>query len=439
MWLGVIAVPALLLFARSTGVAKERLFLATALVNSLLATAVVVRWCEPMRAVEQRIRVATSPDRALTSRNLPRWFWMALAVSVTMFAFHAALMPHIPLVEMFVRPGITANELTEAREAASKFLPLPLSLKYALYWNVRVLVPVLMIVLILQSTRPAQLVILPLLIVLSSMTLEKSLPTFVIASVGFGLGAYRRLAILSRPVLLSLFIALAVASGLQTGVKYRDFQARSASSEVESGAVPGSQSPVGQELDWDRNGAISWHEVAMYPIRFIYHRILTGPADVAYAWFEYFPEISRGFLGGRTWSLAARSDPEFRHPANLVGVYAYHRRDPAHYLESAYAYAAFHADAWANFGYGGVAIASVLTMLTLLLTDLAVGTAASPVSAGAAGAAMSILLTTLPAGGLQAALVAQGLAVALGLALAPAWLRLVPKRFRLHDAPGGGA
>ncbi|MGH2400640.1 MAG: hypothetical protein ACRDF6_12445, partial [bacterium] len=217
---------------------------------------------------------------------------------------------------------------------------------------------------------------------------------------------FYRSSMLSRPLVVSFLVALMVASVLQTATKIRDGQAQSSHSRQ-------AQDPSRSEM--------RGREVLLYPFQFTYDRILTGPSGVAYAWFEYFPDVHGGYLRGQSWSPFVRSRPGFQHPANLVGLYAYHQRDPERYLETAYAYAAFHADAWANFGYIGVCAAGVAAAVFLLLVDLAVLLADSPLTAGATGAAFSILLTTLPGGGLQAALVAQGLLPALIVGLLPVW------------------
>jgi hypothetical protein len=416
VWILLIAIPSAIGYTGVESLARERLFWATAIVNVVLALTVVARWSRPGRTVATQAQ--SSPAAEPTAARMP-WLWPLLALSVTAFLIHAALMPKIPLVELARGSGLTANQLTELREAANKLLPLPLAVKYLLYWNVRVVVPTLLCALIVMRAPKYTLVFVPVLLVLSSLTLEKSLPTFAIIAAGLGIATLSRLSILSRPLVVSFLIALAFASGLQTATKIRDVQARGA-------MPPGAADPSSTKM--------RARDVILYPFQFTYHRILTGPSGVAYAWFEYFPDVHGGFLRGQSWSPFVRSQPGFQHPANLVGLYAYHQRNPERYLETAYAYAAFHADAWANFGYAGVLVAALGAAGVLLLVDFAVLLADSPLTAGATGAAFSILLTTLPGGGLQAALVAQGLLPALVVGLLPLWrrrgalMRYLPRR-----------
>lgn len=405
VWVLLIAIPSAIRYTGVEGIARDRLFWATALVNLVLALTVVVRWSRPARKVETYARSLSA--MRMTTERMP-WLWPLLALSVITFLFHAALMPKIPLVELALGSGLTANQLTELREAANKLLPLPLPVKYLLYWNVRVLVPILLCALLVLRARGFAIILGPVLLILSSLTLEKSLPTFAIISAGLGIATLRRSSIVSWPLVVSFLLALAVASGLQTAVKIRDVQTRS--------AIP-------REAEDPSRSTMRGRDVILYPFQFTYHRILTGPSGVAYAWFEYFPDVHGGFLRGQSWSPFVRARPGFQHPANLVGLYAYHQKDPERYLVTAHAYAAFHADAWANFGYAGVLVAGVAAAVALLLVDLAVLLADSPFTAGATGAAFSILLTTLPGGGLQAALVAQGLLPALIVGLLPLWRR----------------
>lgn len=407
VWVLLIAAPSAIRYAGVESAARDRLFWATVLVNLVLAMTVVVRWSQTARSVEMSVR-SSPPMRPGTPHRLS-WFWFLLAISVTTFLIHAALMPKIPLLELVRGNGLTANQLTELREAANKLLPLPLPVKYLLNWNVRVVVPILLCALVIYRAPGLAIIFAPILLILSSLTLEKSLPTFAIISAGLGIATYRRLPIVSWPLLASFLIALAVASGLQTAVKFRDVQARGA-------IVRGVEEPSASK--------ITGRQLILYPFQFVYNRILTGPSDVAYAWFQYFPDVHGGFLRGQSWSLSTRSRLGFQHPANLVGLHVYRQRDPERYLETIHAYAAFHADAWANFGYPGVVVAGVAAAAALLLVDLAVLVADSPLTAGVTGAAFSILLTTLPGGGLQAALVAQGLLPALVLGMLPLWRRL---------------
>jgi len=411
VWAVVIAIPVALRYAGMDTAAKERLFVSTAIVNVVLIGIVVVT---SSSRFESWTRSEADGDRAGAS-GLPRWFWWGMGVSLGLVALHATLMPRVPLLELLLRNDLTANQLTEAREAANKLLPLPLPVKYVLYWNVRVLVPILLVMLALVGSAGARLLWFPVLIIATSLTLEKSLPFFAVVAAGLGVGAYRRGSVLARPVVLGVLLGVGIAVTLQTAVKIREIQAEAVRGQGGGRERSDSWRPTPRTAD--AGFRLSWGELATYPLVFVSHRILTGPADVAYRWFEYFPEVSGGFLYGRAWVVLDRSRPDFEHPAHMVGRYAYHRVDPEHYLETAHAYGAFHADAWANFGYLGVAAASVLVGLVILVTDVTMAAAASPLGAGAAGAALTILLVTLPGGGLQAALVPQGLILALPLAV----------------------
>jgi hypothetical protein len=431
-WVLVIAVPSALRYAGVDTAAKERLFVSTTIVNVALLIAVLLRSSAWFQRLLEWLRRRIPEVPKSTRHGLPHWFWAALAVSLGIILVHALLMPKIPLGELILRSDLTANQLAESREAASKLLPLPLAAKYLLNWNVRVLVPILLTVLVLGGRVAPKLLWSSILIGLSAMTLEKSFPIFAIISCGFAVAIHRKCSIASRPVILALLLALGVATGLQTGTKFRDLQARQNSALVATPENDASRQVRPFDGAGGDESSLSWRGLVSYPVRFIRHRILTGPAGVAYAWFEYFPDVFGGFLYGQSWVAVGRTQSALQHPAYLVGLHAYHRKDPDQYLATARAYAAFHADAWANFGYLGVAAASMLVVAILMLTEVGLIFSNSAVTAGASGAALSILLTTLTSGGVQAVLVAQGLLPCLVIALVPIW-----KRLQGWPGPGG--
>lgn len=429
-WVALVAFPSLFQFAGVVTVAKERLFLATTIVNVAVSIAVLVRTSRWFDDVLGALARKASIPSLLNRPGVPvaGWLWGMLALSLAMFAFHAVRMPKIPLLELLFHPGLTANQITGAREAAAKLLPIPLPVQYLLLWNVRVFVPILLCTFLLSGRVVAKIIVIPLLIALSAMTLEKSLPTLAILSSALGVAIFRRTSLISRPIIAGVIVALGVASGLTFATRLRDLETHRSAAAVVTPDQRGPAKEPAPTSPGETNVAPQARRLALSPVVFVYHRILAAPSDVAYSWFEYFPDHFGGFLLGRSWNVFARSQPGFQHPANLVAIHAYREKDTAHYLKTASAYAAFHADAWANFGYGGVIGASLLAGAVLLLADVAVGLSDSALTAGASGAALAILVTTLPVGGLQAALIAQGLLLCLMIALLPIW------RHRLDDA-----
>ena len=420
-WVVLIALPALLRYAGVATVAKERFFIATAIVNVALCTAVLVRgspWFDRVLGAPARRAASTSRE---PESEVPRWAWGLLVLSLIIFSTHAALMPKIPLLELLFHPGLTAGQLTAAREASDKLLPVPLPLKYLFLWNQRVIVPIVLCMFLLSGSAAIRAVVVPALVVLSAMTLEKSFPTFAILSAGLGVATFRHAGLLSRPVVVGVIVALGVSFALSGATRFHNTEPRRSTPAVATPQHPDAGRAPAQPGRGTTPVALQIRRLALHPFEFAYHRILASPSDVAYAWFEYFPDRFGGFLRGRSWNMFARLQPGFQHPANLVAIYAYQQRDTTHYLPTVYAYAAFHADAWANFGYPGVIGACILAGAVLLIGDAAVALSDSPLTAGASGAAVSILATTLTAGGLQAALVAQGLLPCLMIALMPVW------------------
>ncbi len=435
-WVLLIAGPSAIAYGGVDTPARDRLFLATSIVNVALLVAVLLGSTAWFRKGVGRFRAFFAVEAGSRAepqeRAVPRWFWMALAVSLATFLVHAWMMPRIPLVALLGRNDLTMTQLTELREGANKLLSLPMGASYLLNWNIRVVVPILLTVLALRGGWGTRIIVMPVLVGLTAMTLEKSHPTLAIVATGLGVAVYRRSSLVSRPVLAGLVLGFGVLAGLALAMKARDdrpshplaLPAVGAPGEppghaADAGAPPAAAAAVGTSVE-----AGGWRGLPAYAFVFIRHRVFAGPSHVAYNWFDYFPDVSGGFLHGRSWLPWARSGPGFEHPAHLVGLYAYHRKDPRLYLRTAYAYAAFHADAWANFGYAGVILASLVVAGLLLFTEVGLGVAVTPLMAGTGGAALSILLTTLPGGGVQAALIPQGLVLCFAMLAASAWWRL---------------
>lgn len=417
-WVLLMAVPSALQFSGVETAAKERLFVSTTIVNVALLTAVLLWSSGWFQSGLDWLKRRLPEQGESGGRGLPCWFWGALGVSLLVFLVHAMLMPRIPLVGLVFRSDLTPVQLAELREQANKMLAIPLPLKYLFNWNVRVLVPILLTFMVIRGNRHVKILGFPILLGLSAMTLEKTLPAFAVISCAFGLAIYRRTSLGSPLVLMGIIVGLGLAAALNAAISSRGDQPPTpgASQVVAEQSAPPQERPAVGHSDESDSNRLRWS-----PVRFIYRRTLRIPSEVAYAWFEYFPDISGGFVHGRSWFPLDRSRPGFQHPAQAVGLYAYHKKDPAHYLQTIHAYGAFHADAWANFGYPGVVVASILLISLLAIAEVALELTRSLLSAAAGGAGLSILVVTLPSGGLQAVLIAQGLVVCLAILVTPIW------------------
>src|SRR5207245_2416557 len=81
----------------------------------------------------------------------------------------------------------------------------------------------------------AKVIVVPLLVALSAMTLEKSIPSFAIVSSALGVAIFRRTSLVSRPIIAGMIVALGVAFSLSAAIHLRDLEAhRSAAAIVTS-------------------------------------------------------------------------------------------------------------------------------------------------------------------------------------------------------------
>ena len=120
----------------------------------------------------------------------------------------------------------------------------------------------------------------------------------------------------------------------------------------------------------------------------------------------YYPNLYGDFLGFYGLSPSSRNSPNFVHPANRLGLWAYRSRFPDHYFESVRAYCSIDADAYSRWGFLGVIALALLLFIMRILWKLfriegQIGTALY-------ASLLFVLGSALPAASLFAILLANG-------------------------------
>jgi len=342
-------------------------------------------------------------DQSPSLGRARRWV-LALAILVTALAFfHWALMPKIPLLE--VVQGMTdPHQLALDRENSAKLLLAPALLKYVFTWNSRILFPlVLTAAVLLRWWRLAiPIAILGLLYIMSP--LEK-FPSMLFILAPFLALAVRQRRRIYHPIVIGGLIVSLLGPLLV-------LQSTAISNSVYRLAhIP---QPVVVQTGQAGNGAppagssYSIGAVVSGLTDLVLRRIGTGPADVTYEWFAYFPQAHGGYLNGSGWAPWEVLSSHRESPANMVGRWAFYGK--AHYdISSISAYASFIADGWAEFGYLGVVLGCLVLFGLAVVIELTRAFITDPLCLACYTPALLLLTATVPIGGLLAILFSLGI------------------------------
>jgi hypothetical protein len=336
-------------------------------------------------------------------RRARRWV-LALAIVVTALAFfHWALMPKIPLLEV-IRGMTDPHQLALDRENSAKLLLAPALLKYVFTWNSRLLFPlVLAAAVLLRWWRLAiPIAILGLLYIMSP--LEKFPSMLFILSPFLAIAVRERKRIYSPIVIGGLLVSLlgpllVLQSTAISNSAHRLLhipQPTVAATGQSGNGAPAAGS--GYSIDAAVRGLTD----------LVLRRIGTGPADVSYEWFAYFPDAHHGFLNGSGWAPWEVLSSHRESPANMVGRWAFYGK--AHYdISSISAYASFIADGWAEFGYIGVVLGCLVLFALAVVIELTRAFIRDPLCLACYVPALLLLTSTVPIGGLLAILFSLGI------------------------------
>jgi hypothetical protein len=371
-----------------------------------LSTAVTARFqpASPSPLSEKSPSPAGRGGQGGGSQSRARRWVLALAIIATGLAFfHWALMPKIPLLEVI--QGMTdPHQLALDRENSAKLLIAPALLKYVFTWNSRILFPlVLAAAVLLRWWRLAiPIAILGLLYIMSP--LEKFPSMLFILAPFLALAVRQRRRIYHPLVVGGLIVSLlgpllvlqstAISNSAHRLLHIPQPAAASTGQAGNGAPAAGSSYSLGAVV----NGVTD----------LVLRRIGTGPADVTYEWFAYFPDAHGGYLNGSGWAPWEVLSSHRESPANMVGRWAFYGK--AHYdISSISAYASFIADGWAEFGYLGVVLGCLVLFALAVVIELTRAFITDPLCLACYTPALLLLTATVPIGGLLAILFSLGI------------------------------
>ncbi len=420
------------------GAPRDHLDLAVSMANVAFLGLQFLLDHQAFHRLQQRVVDRFSPprerlDQAATSPVTRYWLVGLTTVAVALAVLHWALMPKIPALDLIQGIG-DPRQLALDRENSAKLLQVPALLKYVFTWNSRILLPILFCAAVVLRRRRLAIFVGVFGLLYIASPLEK------FPSMLFTLAPFLAVAVRDQKRLVSRLLVIGAVVSLIPPWVINQSPAVSNSLHHALGiTIAGTPAPTVQPTA----GATGPAAVQAPPTSFspgmalsslgdlVFRRIGTGPADVTYAWFSYFPAVRGGYLNGSGWLPWRVLSSHYQSPANLVGVWAYYGRGPYN-IRSITAYASFIADGWAEFGYAGVALATLVLIAFCLVLELMRGFARQPFILACYAPALLLVAATAPIAGLLAMLLSLGLfwspVIALGY--------LVSMRTRLgHPSP----
>jgi hypothetical protein len=294
--------------------------------------------------------------------------------------YHLLLMPEIPFIEKILNPDIDSIKLSKLREAASKQLGMSLPLVYICQATV-LMTPIIAMVFIKEKKYITSTVLLLLCVFYSISTTAKG-PIVSFVFVGFWVvfafanSRYKKIlgslmgvvfvvvTLLGTVYILSNRIAMDPLIE-ETEVLRKDFDHVPISLGGKKLRYSlGDHIRVGNTLEEELFLGSKFLMVnipKMVLLNSYLLRIFIVPSEVSNRWYQYYQQHDKIGLYGLTPST--RNSPEFQHPANKIGIWAYTMRWPICYGESISAYASVDADAYARWGLMGIILIGLLVGL----------------------------------------------------------------------------
>lgn len=403
VWLVTIPVQSLVLASRLqfSGAPRDNMYIAISLAN---VTFVGLQLLSSLGVLERlRARVSkwlSREDGPLDGAGHARvWFGGLLVVAVGLALLHWALMPGIPLFQIF--QGLDAHQLQLARENSAKLLAVPTILKYVFTWNSRILFPVLFAMAVLSRWRWAAVAVgvFGLIYILSPL---ERLPAVLFTFAPFAAIAIRDSKKVWSPMLIvGAVVALLPAAAVTEAFNYAvAIHPAPAAATAAPSPTPADNSPLSPP-DY---GSLPRPIAAAVDL--VLRRMGEGPTDDTYQWFAYFP-AQHAFLDGSGWEPWRVLQAGYQSPANLVGVWAYYGRY-GYSVSSISSYAGFIADGWAEFGIAGVVVSCILLLLLCVGLDLLRGLADRPFLLACYVVPIIFVAVVNPIGGLAAIILSSG-------------------------------
>ena len=387
------------------GTPKDDMYVAISIANVAFVGFQLVTAFGVIARLQQRVqRWATANDggKAEESQAVRYWFVGLLVIAVGLALLHWALMPGIPLVQLF--QGLDANQLQVARENSAKLLAAPTLLKYAFTWNSRILFPVLFTTAVLARWRWTALLVGVFGLIYAMSPLER-LPAVLLVLGPFAAIAIRDGKRVWSPlviggVVVSLLPALAITEATNFAVRPAPAAVSNAPAQPTPTPSPSNRSPLSA-------GEFSGLPLPVAAaLDLVLRRTGEGPTDVTYEWFVVFP-VHHPYLNGSGWEPWHVLSPGYQTPANIVGLWAYYGK-AGYDLTSITAYGSFIADGWAEFGMAGVVMATLLLLGLCLVLELMRGLGTRPFTLACYVTPVVLVAVVAPIGGLPAIVLSLG-------------------------------
>ena len=320
-------------------------------------------------AVRSRLAPRTDLSAAGWQRLANVWWYAIAAVAVALAVVHLWLMPKVPLFE--VLSGSTDfYRLAGDRENAAKLLAVPSIVKYVFAWNGSMFLPILFYAAIMYRWRYRAIFIGVFGLIYIMAPLDK------LPAVLFVLGAFVAIAVRDGKRPFSKILIAGVVVSLIPAYLVTDLGPISIAIHHAVGA-PVTQTtpppdlsgvPPPGEVPVTSIFGVKLPKAVANILDITLRRIASGPTDVAYQWFSFFPAV-HPFLNGAGWEPWKVLSSGYQNPANMVGLWAYYGK-AGYGLNSISAYTGFLGDGWAEFGYAGVLIACLWLFAFCIVIEL---------------------------------------------------------------------
>lgn len=417
-WLALIPIQVLVfgILRGYSGAPRDNMFFSLALGNLMFLA--LQRFLDSRyftrlgEAVRKRLEPPMDRPPVDWTRLATYWWWGVAAVAVSLGLTHLLLMPKIPSFELLSGYSDFYQVSTD-RENAAKLLNVPTLVKYFFTWNSSILLPILFVAAIVQRWRWRAIAIGIFGLVYITAPLDKFpsliflFSAFVALAVRDQKRAFSKLLVIG--FIVSLVPAYAITEGQQISVTIHHLVGAPLAPQT-APANTGTAPPAGEEPIKSIAGVKLPGAVANL-LDLTVRRIGSGPADVTYQWFRYFPAV-HPYLYGRGWEPWKVLSGGYQSPANMVGLWAYYGK-AGYSISSLSAYTGFLGDGWAEFGYAGVLIACLWLFAFAVVIELMRVFADKPFCLACYSPCLLMVAATAPISGIMA------MTFSLGLVLAP--------------------
>jgi hypothetical protein len=356
-----------------SGPPRDNLYISIAIGNATFLGLQAFLDSKYFRRLSEAVRARLNPVEDLAPNDwerLARYWWYGLAaVAVSVALFHLWLMPKIPLFDLLT--GYTDfYQISVERENAAKLLNVPTIFKYVFTWDSAILLPILFAASVLYRWRYRAIFIGAFGLMYVMAPLDKFPSLILVLSVFVALAVRDRKRALSRVLVLGFVVSLLPAYLITESGQISTAIHHAIGAPVSKTLPPYDTTlppPPGEVPVTSIFGVKLPGPIANF-LDLTVRRIGSGPADVTYQWFSFFPAV-HPFLNGGGWEPWRVLSSGYQSPANMVGLWAYYGKS-GYRLTSISAYAGFLADGWAEFGYVGVLLACLWLFAFAVMVEL---------------------------------------------------------------------